>query len=1030
MLTPRVSKDGVHREVGLGMEIKALLDTGASREFMSVATFNRLVERGATPRLATTTVRHLSGQCTPKHELELMLELPPSSGTRRVMIPLTALVVDGLDEDFILGLPTMQSAGLMHLLTAPAESDAVVEDADALSEEEDAAHDGTLPTVGDIGAEEVGGVVREFSEVFGPLPLDGALVEPMRIDLVPGLFPRSMPPRRLSPAMSAVVAEEVDSWLQTGVIQPSTSCVVAPVVLVRKKDGDYRVCVDYRELNRCTKDVKFPIECVRAVLSRLANHAVFGTIDLRSGFHQIPLEEGSQHLTAFAIPGGLFEFRRVQFGLKNGPAVFQMTMLEVLSGLVGRICEVFIDDIVVYADDGPSFAANLRAVLSRLRERRLRVKGSKCVLGLPSIDYLGHVVSAGGIRLSESRKQGLRDVKAPASVSQLRSFLGMATFFRPFIFNFATLAKPLHAMCTPKVPFSWTPEAQESFDRLKDAVMESPMLHFLDYSKPIIIRTDASQLGVGGILLQVEDAVEKPVSYVSRAFTAQEGRWSTIEQEAYGIYFAITSMDHFIKGHPFIVQTDHRNLVYLYKATAPKVVRWRLRLQEYQFEVHHIPGRMNVVADGLSRCLAGRDMPHGEDIMSVHNAVLGHRGVDLTVDLLRAAGREWSSMRADVAAFIHSCPTCQKVRLGQGSMAAAVRTTAVREPFDTIAVDTMGPFPADAYGNQFVIVMMDCFTRFVELRAAPDNTAFEAARALLDIFGRYGAPRELRSDQGSQYTARVVDNLLHLVGAGRDFTIPHRPQSNGIVERECKEVGRHLRALLMDQRCAETWSITLPIVQRIINSTPHLSTGCAPVRLLFGDAVSLDRQLLKEPEEGTPQQINYEDYVCQLTEKQKELLDKSREHQDRVVEEYVAQSPETPTSFEVGQYVLVSYPDRPPSKLVPRWQGPVVISGKNGVQYDVQDLSTKGVRSVHVTRLKRYDMAQTDDPLMVAAADGQEYVVEDIVGHRAAQTREGWRFRVRWRGYSAESDSWLPYDQVRDVAAFRAYRLAHPELRL
>ncbi len=882
------------------------------------------------------------------------------------------------------------------------------------------------------GAEQIRAIVTEFAEVFGPLPIGGASVQPMSIVLIEGQVPRSVTPRRLAPALQEVMEGEVERWMQQGIIQPSSASISFPVVMVRKKDKTYRPCIDFRELNRCTLDLKYPIESTRAVLSRLAGNRVFGTLDLLSGFHQIPLSVDSRALTAFAVAGGLYEFCQMPFGLKCAPAFFQKTMKDSLGALVGRICEVFVDDIMVYGRDVAEFCRNLRDVLKRLKELRLRVKGSKCELGLRKVVYLGHEVSEQGIELSQSRKQGLQSVKAPSNLSQLRSFIGMATYFRPFIANFAVVAKPLHSMCSPKKVFRWSDEAQKAFEDIKAAILAAPLLHFIDYGLPIIVRTDASQLGVGGMLLQVVDGVEQVAGYVSRAFTEQEGRWSTVEQEAYAVVYAITSFESYIRGHAFIVQTDHRNLMFLYKARAPKVVRWRLGLQEFDFTVEHIPGADNCVADAMSRCFPAVDLPHAEEIMVVHNPLVGHRGVDRTIELLVETGHSWDGMQADVEQFIQSCATCQKVRLGQGSVVAALKTTAVREPFSVVAVDTMGPFPADAYGNCYVVVMIDCFTRFVELKATKDCTALEAATSLLDIFGRYGMPKAVRSDEGPQFTARVVDNFLHLLGVSRDFTIPYRPESNGIVERVNQEIGRHLRSLIMDQRSSETWSISLPMVQRIVNATPHRSIGVAPVRLMFGDAVTADRFMLKVPDaedEEDDDVSSYEDYVQQLIRAQKELVKRAQAVQDAAIAKYLADAPENPTEFSVGDLVLVSYPERPPNKLRPKWQGPQAIVARDGVRYDVQDLLTQGIRSVHVSRLKLFRDEQTTDPRTVAAVDTGEYLVDHVVEHRAGAGGT-MLFRVRWLGYPPSEDTWMPPERIRDLAQFRAYKLLHPEIGL
>lgn len=1064
-----------------GVRALALLDSGATRQYISSAVYRKLLEHGVLVRRTQATVQLLAGTVNAPTSVTCELMMEPQGGVGRcIRVSTDLLVVEGATEEVVIGMPLMTELGITAILVEDARVDATEAEFDQFDSDDDVTppEEGCMLPAVELSGEDahrVQRVLEAHSGVFGPLPARGAEVPALVIELKPGMIPAVQPPRRLSPALQETVKATVDEWLDLGIVQPSKSPYASPVVLVRKKDGSYRMCVDYRLLNKATVDMKFPLQNTRGILERMSGHAVFGTLDLRSGFHQVPLEEGARPLTAFSTPDGLFEFCRVQFGLKNGPTHFQLVMTQVLNGLLGNSCEVYIDDIIVYAHDMEEFCVRLDAVLSRLEEHSLRVNGVKCRLGLPAVEFLGHVVDGKGVSMSESRKQGLAGIKPPQSAVQLKSFLGLASYFRTFVKGFATVAKPLHRLCSEKVAFEWRDEAQQAFEALKAAMLEAPVLAHINYSLPLVLRTDASNHGVGGVLLQVVDGVEHPVSYVSKAFTPVEARWATIEQECFAVVFSIEALQHHLRGHAFVVETDHRNLLYLQKASSPKLIRWRLRLQEYAFEVRHVSGKSNVIADCLSRCLVGEDESpseteddeqgsadsgsesSGDDMeteseasvaaegagtplsmfTAVHNSVLGHRGVALTLSLLREGGKEWPTMRADVEGFIKSCPVCQKVRLGQGSMAAALATTTVTAPFEVLAIDTVGPLPADAYGNEFIVVIIDCFSRFVELKATKTAKALDAAAALLEVFGRYGAPKMLRSDRGSQFTAAVIGNLLNLAGVGRHLTIPYRPQSNGLVERANKELGRHLRALVMDQRVAETWSMALPLVQRLLNSTPNRTIGTTPARVMFGGKVNLNRELLvtpEAPEDSDADSVEshetstMEDYIVRLGDAQKAIVEAARQQQEAEIAEYLARTPEDPSEFADGSYVLVSYPDRPPTKLHPAWKGPMLVVEHSLSTYKCQDINDLTHHTFHVSRLKAYNPERTGDPLTVASVDVAEYVVDEIVEHRAGATKQECMFRVRWRGYEDSDDSWLPYGDLRDVAVLRAYLLAHPEL--
>jgi hypothetical protein len=382
---------------------------------------------------------------------------------------------------------------------------------------------------------------------------------------------------------------------------------------------------------------------------------------------------------------------------------------------------------------------------------------------------------------------------------------------------------------------------------------------------------------------------------------------------------------------------------------------------------------------------------------------------------------------------VSACAVCQKVRLGQGSMAAALRTTATMEPFESIALDTVGPLPVDDQGFKYIVVAIDCFSRFVELFPARSASAVEAASAILGVVGRYGAPKQIRSDQGTQYTAHVIEELLRLIGTQHQLTVPYRPEANGIVERANGEVVRHLRALVCDGRVRGCWSTVMPLIQRILNASVHSALGTTPARVLFGDRISLNRGVLVSFEGGGGEQASttVEDYIQHLTAAQKAIIEASQACQDKVIQARLEATPKTPTSFEVGDYVLISPPERPLDKLSPKWLGPMVVVSVAGNIYQCQDLRTLKVNAYHITRLKYFELSENVDPLQVAALDRDEYIVEAIVEHRGprkGKPRNLLEFKVRWQGYGPEEDLWLPYKEVKDLEVLDEYAREHPQL--
>jgi hypothetical protein len=1030
----------------------ALLDSGSEVSIINDEVARQLEQLGVVSKAVDRVVSVASGskvQIGSQVTCMVGIAKEHSPSHRSIEFKCEFLVLSN-SEEVILGYPLLKDVGLTALLDSrPAlEADTLVQ----LDEACEVPYDVDTSMGGSIIIEEndlrpqIQELCDEFQSLFDASDLTvPANVTPMSIDLKGGSVLRAVPPRRLSPANRAEVQEQVDSLLANGIIRQSSSQYSSPIVLIRAAGKKPRLCVDFRALNAITVDLRYPMNNTKDLLERMAGMHYFAVLDLKSGFHQFPLSPDVVSLTAFSTPDGLFEYLRIPFGLKNAPPFFQRTMNEVLGGLIGRVCECFVDDTIVYGADGSSFLSNLREVFVRLSTRNIRLNASKCRLGLRKVAYLGHEVDGDGVRLQQTKKDALLQIRAPTSTAELRSFMGLANYFRDFIDHFATVSKPLYQLCSEKVPFVWSTECNEAFLLLKQSVVDAPLLAHVDYAYPLVLRTDASTKGIGAVLLQKIDGSERPVCFVSRAFNPTESRWSTIEQEAFAMFYAITHLSHYLLGHAFAVETDHKNLLYISRSSTPKLVRWHLQLQDYDFTIRHIAGRDNVVADALSRCLVvlsetttgveGSDATlqdnaqRLEELKAVHNCTVGHRGVKQTVNLLKQAGQSWANMEQDVQAFIASCATCQKVRKERGNVVAATRTISVEDVFETVSVDTVGPLPQDERGNQYILVMIDSFSRLAELFPMKSTKAVEAAEGLLWLVARYGAPKYVRSDQGSQFTANLVEQLIMKLGTHRKLAIAYRHESNGIVERANKEVLRHLRAIIYDRRVSSDWSAYLPLVQRILNTTVSEATGCAPYRLIFGDRINLNRRLIVEDKSGTADKITVEDYVQGLNDAQKVLVDASVLHQSKVIEKRVAAGPVEDTKLEPGDLVLISHAVRPPSKLAPIWKGPYGVVEVRGSVADVQDLCTHKISEVHLSRLKRYNSERTENAVGEAEKDRDEYAVESIVEHSGKKKKE-LKFRVRWVGYGVEDDSWLPYSDVKDLEALDVYLKTHPELRL
>ena len=415
--------------------------------------------------------------------------------------------------------------------------------------------------------------------------------------------PIKQAPRRLPYAHRDEAKRQIDDMLEQGVIRPSTSAWSSPIILVKKKSGELRFCVDYRKLNSVTVGHAHPLPRIDDILDSLGDSKYFTTLDLRSGYWQISVNEHDRQKTAFATSNGLYEFNRMPFGLSTAPATFQRTMDIVLSGLTYAICLCYLDDVIVFGRNIDEHCERLDTVLLRMREHNLRVKLSKCKIAARQVAFLGHVISQSGIQPDPAKIAAVRDIPRPQSIKDIRSFLGLAGYYRKFIPDFATVAAPLVRLTEKTSTFCWSDECENSFSQLKLSLCSAPVLCYPRFDREFILQTDASDFGVGAVLSQLDDNErEQVVAYASKALSARQQKFSATEKEAYAVVFGTQHFRVYLLGRHFTIVTDHNALRWLH-SMEPKgrLARWVLDLQEFNFSVVHRAGRLHNNADALSR---------------------------------------------------------------------------------------------------------------------------------------------------------------------------------------------------------------------------------------------------------------------------------------------------------------------------------------------------------------------------------------------------------------------------------------------
>lgn len=413
--------------------------------------------------------------------------------------------------------------------------------------------------------------------------------------------PVKIPPRRIPVNYRAEVEQQLTTMLQQGVIEVSSSPWMAPAVFVRKKNGEIRMCVDYRELNKKTVKDAYPLPRPDEVQDQLMGCTVFSTLDLKSGYWQLPVHADDRPKTAFCPgPGfGLFQFCRMPFGLTGAPSSFQRLMNRICGDL--PFVTTYLDDLLVYSKTPQEHKQHLEILFDRISTAGLTLRGNKCHIGLSQVTYLGHTFTADGMSPEPQKVSVIRDWAVPTDTTTLKSFLGLASYYRRYIHNFADIAAPLHQLTNKGTPFTWTLACQTSFEQLKYFLTHAPILKYPDFStsaQSFQLYTDASATGIGAVLEQSGHVI----AYASRTLTGSEKNYSVIQRECLAVVYALKQFRHYLLGRPFAIVTDHAPLQWL---SAQKMegllARWALAIQEYEFTITYRRGKENGNADALSR---------------------------------------------------------------------------------------------------------------------------------------------------------------------------------------------------------------------------------------------------------------------------------------------------------------------------------------------------------------------------------------------------------------------------------------------
>ncbi|CAL8111754.1 unnamed protein product [Orchesella dallaii] len=648
-------------------------------------------------------------------------------------------------------------------------------------------------------------------------------------------------PRPMTEAKRQILRHCLNEFVEKGSIEESNGPWAANPVLAPKSNGKWRLCVDYRSLNAVTEADSYCMPRIDEILACLGKAKYISVFDVTDGFHHLVMDDGDKAKTAFNTPWGLWQFKKMPFGLKNAPASFQRMMDKVLGDYKWLFVLAFIDDIIIYSNSFEEHLEHLDLVFKRLLEFGFRIHPDKAQFLKNEVKYLGFVIENQTGSPNPDKLKALEGYQRPKNRKEIQRFLGFCGYYRHFIKDFSTIAKPITELLKKESVFFWSTDVERAFLQLKCELAKASSLKLPDLSKPFLIQTDASDIGIGAILLQDFEGTLTPVYFHSRTLSHAEKNYSTSEKECLAVVDAVKKFRPYIEFTHFTVETDHQALCWLKRLKEPtgRLARWSLELQGFDYDVVYRTGASNRAADALSRAaalylieinsvtvddiklaqtndeflggiihylqegtiragdnkdqilkrvgdcaltneglllryVANRDKPWeceeshwriwlsnvlAKHIISYfHSTTLGgHLGMSKTYKKI-SERFWWKNMKKDVYNFLVSCETCQKTKVSHTAPSGLGSSLKVSTPWDTVAIDLMGPYVKGANQNQYLLVIVDSFSKWVEIFGIRQATSKIIISRLEEVFCRWGFPTKIISDNGSQFTSHEYKN--------------------------------------------------------------------------------------------------------------------------------------------------------------------------------------------------------------------------------------------------------------------------------